>query len=150
VNALTSGKRKKAMSNLYRFGVSLEKNLIRDFDRHIGGRNYRNRSEAIRDLIREDLVKQQWLCGNEVAGAVVMSYDHHKRELVNKLMDIQHDFQGIIISSQHVHIDHLNCLEIVAVKGKARDVEKLASLLKAQRGVKHVALSMSTTGEGLE
>jgi CopG family transcriptional regulator, nickel-responsive regulator len=138
------------MSNLYRFGVSLERSLIQDFDKHIGGKNYKNRSEAIRDLIREDLVKKQWLCGNEVAGAVVMSYDHHQRELVNRLMDIQHDFQKIIISSQHVHIDHHNCLEIVAVKGKARDVEKLASLLKSQKGVKHVALSMSTTGEGLE
>jgi CopG family nickel-responsive transcriptional regulator len=137
------------MSNLYRFGVSLEKSLIDEFDSHIKGRNYRNRSEAIRDLIREDLVKKQWLCGNEVAGAVTMSYDHHKRELVNRLMDIQHDFQPLIISSQHVHIDHHNCLEIVAVKGKARDVEKLASLLKAQKGVKHVALSMSTTGKTL-
>ena len=138
------------MSSLYRFGVSLEKELIDEFDKHIEGRNYKNRSEAIRDLIRADLIKKQWLCGNEVAGAITMSYDHHKRDLVNRLMDIQHDFQKIVISTQHIHIDHHNCLEIIAVKGRARDVEKLASLLKAQVGVKHVALSMSTTGATLK
>jgi len=123
------------MSDLYRFGVSLEKNLIDEFDKHIECRNYRNRSEAIRDLIRADLVKKQWLCDNDVAGAITMSYDHHKRDLVNKLMDVQHDFQKIIISSQHIHIDHHNCLEIIAVRGKAREAEKLASILKSQVGV---------------
>ena len=137
------------MGDLYRFGISLDKELIDEFDKHIEGRNYKNRSEAIRDLIRADLVKKQWLCDNEVAGAITMNYDHHKRELVNKLMDIQHDFQKIVISTSHIHIDHHNCLEILAVRGKAKEVEKLASLLKAQTGVKHVALSMSTTGEHL-
>ena len=138
------------MSDLYRFGISLEKDLIKEFDEHIKSRNYKNRSEAIRDLIRADLVKKQWLCDNEVAGALTMNYDHHKRELVNKLMDIQHDFQKIVISTQHIHLDHHNCLEIIAVRGKAREVEKLASLLKSQVGVKHVALSMSTTGTSLK
>jgi CopG family nickel-responsive transcriptional regulator len=138
------------MADLYRFGVSLEKELIDDFDKHIEDHSYKNRSEAIRDLIRADLVKKQWLCDNEVAGAITMNYDHHHRELVNNLMDIQHDFQGLVISTQHVHIDHHNCLEIIAVKGRARNVEKLASLLKAQKGVMHVALSMSTTGKSLK
>jgi CopG family transcriptional regulator, nickel-responsive regulator len=138
------------MSELYRFGVSLEKDLIDDFDKYIEERNYKNRSEAIRDMIRAELVKKQWLCNNEVAGAITISYDHHKRELVNKLIDIQHDSQEIIISSQHIHIDHYNCLEIIAIKGKAKEVERLASLLKAQTGVKHVALSMSTTGKELK
>ena len=138
------------MSDLYRFGISLEKDLIKEFDEHIKSRNYKNRSEAIRDLIRANLVKKQWLCDNEVAGALTMNYDHHKRELVNKLMDIQHDFQKIVISTQHIHLDHHNCLEIIAVRGKARGVEKLASLLKSQVGVKHVALSMSTTGTSLK
>jgi CopG family transcriptional regulator, nickel-responsive regulator len=138
------------MSDLYRFGISLEKDLIKEFDEHIKSRNYKNRSEAIRDLIRADLVKKQWLCDNEVAGALTMNYDHHKRELVNKLMDIQHDFQKMVISTQHIHLDHHNCLEIIAVRGKARGVEKLASLLKSQVGVKHVALSMSTTGTSLK
>jgi CopG family transcriptional regulator, nickel-responsive regulator len=134
------------MSDLYRFGISLEKELIVEFDKHIKGRNYKNRSEAIRDLIRADLVKKQWLCDNEVAGAITLNYDHHKRELVNRLMEIQHDFQKVVISTSHIHIDHHHCLEILAVKGKAKDVEALASMLKAQTGVKHAALSMSTTG----
>ena len=137
------------MADLYRFGVSLEKELIDDFDKHIESRGYKNRSEAIRDLIREDLVKKEWLSDSEVAGAITMNYDHHHRELVNKLMDIQHDFQGLVISTQHVHLDHHTCLEIIAVKGKARTVEKLANQLKAQKGVIHVALSMSTTGKSL-
>ena len=137
------------MTKVVRFGVSLEKELSDMFDKHIREKKYPNRSEAIRDLIRADLVKKQWLCDNEVAGAITMSYDHHKRDLVNKLMDIQHDFQKLVISTQHIHIDHHNCLEIIAVRGKAREVEKLASLLKSQVGVKHVALSMSTTGSSL-
>jgi CopG family transcriptional regulator, nickel-responsive regulator len=138
------------MSNLYRFGISLEKDLIRDFDKHIETNNYRNRSEAIRDLIREELVKKQWLCDNEVAGAITMIYDHHKRELVNNLMDIQHDFQSLVISSQHVHLDHHHCLEILAVKGKASDVTGLSNRMKAQKGVMHVTLSMSSTGKELQ
>jgi CopG family transcriptional regulator, nickel-responsive regulator len=138
------------MADLYRFGVSLEKDLIDDFDKHIESHNYRNRSEAIRDLIRADLVKKEWLSDSDVAGAITMNYDHHHRELVNTLMDIQHDFQGLVISTQHVHLDHHNCLEIIAVKGRARTVEKLANQLKAQKGVMHVALSMSTTGKSLK
>jgi CopG family nickel-responsive transcriptional regulator len=138
------------MSDLYRFGVSLEKDLIEKFDDHIKNQDYKNRSEAIRDLIRAELVKKQWLCDNEVAGAVTVSYDHHKRELVNTLIDIQHDFQKVVICTQHIHIDHHNCLEILAVRGKAKDIEKLTSLLKSQVGVKHVALSMSATGIALK
>ena len=138
------------MADLYRFGVSLEKELIDDFDKHIESRGYKNRSEAIRDMIRAELVKKEWQSDNEVAGAITMNYDHHHRELVNTFMDIQHDFQGLVISTQHVHLDHHNCLEIIAVKGKARNVEKLANRLKAQKGVMHVALSMSTTGKSLK
>jgi CopG family transcriptional regulator, nickel-responsive regulator len=135
------------MSDLYRFGVSLEKPLIEAFDRHIQVQQYKTRSEAIRDLIREELVQKQWTEGGIVAGAVVMTYDHHKRELVNLLIDIQHDFQDIIISTQHVHLDHHHCLEIIAVKGKAADVDKLATALKIQVGVKHLSFSITSTAE---
>jgi CopG family nickel-responsive transcriptional regulator len=129
------------MPNLYRFGISLEHDLIKNFDQHIKQQHYRNRSEAIRDLIREELVKKQWTEGNAVAGAITMTYDHHKRELVTKLLDIQHDFQDQIISAQHVHLDHHHCLEIIAVKGRAREIQKLADLLRSQVGVKHVTLN---------
>ncbi len=137
------------MGNLYRFGVSLDKNLIDEFDKHIQLDNYKNRSEAIRDLIRDELVRKQWKCGNEVAGAITVTFDHHKRELVTKLMDIQHDFHSTIISTQHVHLDHHNCLEIIAVKGKAKDVNTLSNSIKSIKGVFHVTLNMSTTGRDL-
>lgn len=137
------------MGKLYRFGVSLDKNLINKFDKHIQVSNYKNRSEAIRDLIREELVRKQWTAGSEVAGAITLVYDHHQRELVNTLMDIQHDFGKLIISTQHIHLDHHNCLEIIAVKGKAKNVQELTNKLKAQKGVKHTSLSMSTTGKTL-
>jgi CopG family nickel-responsive transcriptional regulator len=137
------------MSELIRFGISLDKELSEKFDELIRRKAYTNRSEAIRDLIRQDLVEQEWLHGNEVAGAITLIYNHHKRELLNKITDIQHDFQKAIISAQHIHLDHHNCLEIIAVKGNPTEIEKLASALKAVKGVKHSTLSMSTTGKAL-
>jgi CopG family nickel-responsive transcriptional regulator len=134
------------MSDLYRFGISLEKALIDAYDKHITSQKYKNRSEAIRDLIREELSKKRISEGGIVAGAITMTYDHHKRELVNKLLDLQHDFQTIIISAQHVHLDHNHCLEIIAIKGKAREIESLASALRAQIGVMQVNLSVSAIG----
>ncbi len=132
------------MSDVYRFGVSLEKSLIEAFDLHIKAQQYKNRSEAIRDLIREELLRKKWTEGGSVAGAIIMTYDHHKRELVSKLLDIQHDFHDIIISTQHVHLDHDHCLEVIAVKGNATAVEKLSTGLKVLVGVKHVSLSVSS------
>jgi CopG family nickel-responsive transcriptional regulator len=137
------------MSWLIRFGISLDKELSERFDEIIRRKAYTNRSEAIRDLIRQDLVLQEWLHGSEVAGAITLIYNHHKRELLNKITDIQHDFQNVIISAQHIHLDHHNCLEIIAVKGNPAEVQKLASTLKAVKGVKHSTLSMSTTGKAL-
>jgi len=138
------------MPKVIRFGVSLEDGLLEKFDRRRKARNYSNRSEAIRDLIREDLVKAEWELGTEVVGVVTIVYDHHKRELVNKLMDIQHDFGKIIISSQHIHLDHNNCLEIIAVSGSPREAERLADSLKSIKGVKHATLSMSTSGRHIQ
>lgn len=132
------------MSDLYRFGISLEKELIEAFDRHIKAQGYQSRSEALRDLIREELLRKTTAEGGTVAGAIVMTYDHHKRELVNRLIDIQHDFHDLIISTQHVHLDHENCLEVIAVKGNAPEIEKLSSALKVLVGVKHLSLSLSS------
>lgn len=137
------------MEKLFRFGVSLEKTLLDKFDKLIRGRNYTNRSEAFRDLIRQELIKREWQLGGEIAGAITLIYNHHKRELVNKLTDIQHDFHDLIISTQHIHLDHDNCLEIIAVKGKSSEAQKLSDILKSIKGVKHTALSMSTTGKEL-
>lgn len=137
------------MAQLVRFGVSLEKDLLARFDAHRKGKKYTNRSEAIRDLIREDLVKKQWQEGKEIAGTITVIYDHHQRELVNKLMDIQHDFGGIIISTQHIHLDHHNCLEIIAVRGRSKAAQELTDTLKAVKWVKHATLSMSSTGKNI-
>jgi CopG family nickel-responsive transcriptional regulator len=137
------------MAKVFRFGVSLDKDLLSKFDRLINSKNYSNRSEAFRDLIRHELVEREWQEGKEVAGAVTIIYDHHKRDLLNKITDMQHDFQEIIISTQHIHLDHNNCLEIIAVKGNPGEVKKLADTLKSIKGVKHGTLSMSTTGKDI-
>ncbi|MCX5715630.1 MAG: nickel-responsive transcriptional regulator NikR [Candidatus Omnitrophica bacterium] len=137
------------MAQLVRFGISLEKELLWKFDVLLKEKKYNNRSEAIRDLIREDLVKKQWQEGKEIAGTITMIYNHHQRELVNKLMDIQHDFGNIIISTQHVHLDHHNCLEIIAVKGRPQQAQELTDSLKAVKWVKHATLSMSSTGKNI-
>lgn len=135
------------MTGLKRFGVSLDSELLKKFDSYIKEKRYINRSEAIRDLIREAFVKVEWQKGKEVAGAVVLVYDHHRRELVDKVIDIQHDFGEIIISTQHVHLDHDNCLEVVVVKGKPVKVRELFETLRAIKGVKHGVLNMTTTGK---
>jgi len=137
------------MPEIIRFGISLDSNLSQKFDARLRKKGYSNRSEAIRDLIRQDLVVQEWNEGFEVAGAITLIYDHHKRELLNKITDIQHDFQKGIISAQHIHLDHHNCLEIIAIKGDPMEVKRLADTLKAVKGVKHATLSMSTTGKRL-
>jgi len=138
------------MSGLFRFGISIDKNLLDKFDRLIREKRYTNRSEAFRDLIREELVKRAWREGKEVAGAITFIYDHHQRDLLSKIVDTQHHFQRLIISTQHIHLDHENCLEIVAVKGNSRKVQKLADTLKSIKGVRHGTLSMSSTGRGIE
>lgn len=138
------------MSNLVRFGISLPIDLLKKFDYFLKKKNYSNRSEGIRDLIRQELVKEEWNKEEgEVVGAITLIYDHHKRTLLNKIIDLQHNFQKVIISSQHIHLDHDNCLEIVAVKGLPKEIKRLADRLKALKGVKHTSLSMSTTGKDL-
>lgn len=137
------------MNRLVRFGVSLSSELLLEFDKHIKAKNYATRSKAIEDLIRENLVAKEWEDGaNAVAGAITVVYDHHKRALVNNLLDIQHDYQGLIISTQHVHLTHDNCLEVIVVKGKPAEVRKLSDELKSEKGVKHCSLTITSAGEG--
>jgi len=133
------------MSELVRFGVSLEKTLLDRFDVLIRAKQYTNRSEALRDLIRRELVDKEWQGGRDVAGAITLIYDHHKRDVLIRVMDMQHDFQEAIISTQHIHLDHHNCLEIVAARGKAEEVQRLADALRSIKGVRHATLSMSST-----
>jgi len=135
------------MSKLKRFSISLDDNLVTKFDKEIKEKNYSTRSKAIGDLIREYFVKKEWTEGREVAGVITLVYNHHKRDLVNKLTNIQHSFHDLIISSQHIHLDEDNCLEMVVVKGNPKEVEKVANKLKSTKGVKHGSLTMATTGK---
>ncbi len=128
-----------------RFGVSLEENLLNDLDKLVIQQNFPNRSQAIRYLIKKNLVEDEWEGNEEVAGAIVLVYDHHKRNLQNLSTEVQHAFHHLILSVQHVHLSHDNCLETITVKGKAKDLIKLSNDLIAIKGIKHGQLVMSTT-----
>ena len=137
------------MSNLARFSVSIERELVRAFDQLVAHEGYPTRSEAVKVLIRQALVEQQWEGAGTVAGAILMVYDHHRRDLVDRLLKIQHRYGEIIISSLHVHLDHDNCLETVTVKGEAGRIRELVTDLKSTKGIKHSSLLMTTAGEAL-
>ncbi|MBX6423547.1 nickel-responsive transcriptional regulator NikR [Thermosulfurimonas sp. F29] len=138
------------MSELVRFGVSIPESLLKRFDEYLARKHYRNRSEAIRDLIREKLVEEEWReSQTEVVGTITYVYDHHKRELTDRLVDIQHDHYARIISTQHVHLDHDHCLEVIIVRGEAGAVRDLADRIRALKGILHCSLSMTTTGKTL-
>jgi len=138
------------MDDLLRFGVSANSELLRKFDELIDSKGYANRSEAIRDLMRDYLVEHEWEEDAETIGSVTIVYDHHVRELNDVLLDFQHEHHAEIISSMHVHLDHHNCLEIIVVKGKGSKVKSIADKLISTKGVKHGKLTMTTTGRGLE
>jgi CopG family transcriptional regulator, nickel-responsive regulator len=137
---------------LVRFGVSLDKALLAAFDRLCLENKYSNRSEALRDLIRDSLVGDEWTrAKGEVTGVITLVYDHHQRQLVDSLIRIQHDHRStIIIASQHIHLNHDNCLEVIVVRGSAGAVKDLASRLRSSKGVKHGEIVMTTTGQGMK
>ena len=137
------------MDELVRFGVSLDRHLLEEFDRHIRRRRYTNRSEALRDLIRANLVGDEWDENKETVGTITFVYDHHVRDLPGKLTDIQHDCQGRILSGMHVHLDHDHCLEVLVVKGRGAEIKKVADALVSVKGVKHGKLTMTTTAKTL-
>ncbi|MCD6080229.1 MAG: nickel-responsive transcriptional regulator NikR [Candidatus Omnitrophica bacterium] len=129
-----------------RFSISIEKELVKEFDRYLKAKGYSNRSEAIRDLLRRVIVEEEWEKGEFVYAGITLVYDHTQREVVDKVTDIQHEFHKNIISSQHVHIDEKNCLEIIAVKGRAEEIKKLYNRLEKEKKIKHIAIARSTTG----
>ena len=138
------------MSELIRFGISMDSRLLARFDQLIDEKGYSNRSEAIRDLIRDALVEQSWEEEDkEIVGTITLVYDHEIRDLTEKLIDYQHQVHGAVISSLHVHLDKHNCLEVLVVKGKGREIKKVADRLIGTRGVKHGKLVTTTTGKGI-
>jgi CopG family nickel-responsive transcriptional regulator len=136
-----------ADNRLVRFSVSLERKLLDVLDAHVGSMNYPTRSEALRDLIKEIAVDKEWSGGSSgVAAVATIVYDHHRRAVVDKLLEIQHDAGEVIISSQHVHLDLDNCLEIIAVRGPASKIKDFFRRLKTIKGIKHASLGRATLG----
>ncbi|MCB0282956.1 MAG: nickel-responsive transcriptional regulator NikR [Calditrichae bacterium] len=134
------------MMKTIRFGVSLPQDLIESFDEHIRNKNYPNRSEAIRDLIRKDLISEEIIKGEDILGVLHILYDHHKRELSDKLTAVQHDHHDLIISSTHVHLDHDNCLEVILLKGNAAKITALSNQIIATKGVNDGKLYLTSKG----
>ena len=139
------------MPELQRFGVSMPEGLLKVFDDHIAQEGYANRSEALRDVIRDHLISCRWADSEaHVVGVITLVYDHHSYGLDDHLTEFQHERHEIVLCSTHVHLDHHNCVEVIVVQGKGAEVQALADRLITMKGVKHGQLSCTTTGEGLE
>jgi len=137
-------------NSVVRFSVSLTRHLARELDQMTAEKGYDNRSLAIADMIRDHLVEHQQQKGTgEIAGSITLVYDHHKHHLQDLLTDLQHEHREVIISALHCHLDHNNCLEVLAVRGQAPAIKKLADELIAAKGVKHGKLTITSTGQDL-
>jgi CopG family nickel-responsive transcriptional regulator len=136
------------MEKAKRFGVSMSQKLLEQFDALIDRMGYTNRSEALRDLVREKLVQQEWnLTDRETVGTITIVYSHEVHELTETLTTLQHTFHKNIISTMHIHLDAHNCLEVLVVKGKGRTLKTIADRLLSTKGVKHGQLTTTTTGK---
>ncbi len=137
------------MGKLVRFGVSMDERLLKTLDKVVERRGYPTRSEAIRDLVRTEQVRDAWQKGEgAVVGTLTLIYDHHVRELNEHLVNLQHEHQKIVHSTMHVHLSHRMCLEVIVLRGRPRQIQRLADRLIAARGVKHGRL-VATSGEDL-
>lgn len=138
------------MRRVVRFGVAMDELLLSRFDSLIVKKGYVNRSEAIRDLIRNNIIEEEWSCGNkQTVGTVTIVYNHHAKELADTLTGIQHKYHSQIISCMHVHLDAHNCLEVLAVKGEPEKIKKISDALISVKGVKHGKLVMTSSGKDL-
>ncbi len=137
------------MSELTRLSLSLEKPLLEKLDGLMHRKGYTNRSEFVRDMIRDHLVQTEWEKDREVLGTITLIYDHHARRLSEKLIDLQHDHHREVLVTTHVHLSHDLCAEVILVRAKASHVERLADALRQQKGVFHCELSTSSTGTSL-
>ncbi len=137
------------MSNLERVSLSLEQSLLENLARLVRENGYENRSEFIRDLIRERLVREQWKKGEEVIGTLTLIYNHHQRGLTEKLVELQHHCVERVLASTHVHLSHEICAEMIMLRGAGDAIIQLADAIRRQRGVLHAELTMSTAGENL-
>ncbi len=132
-----------------RFSVSIEAELLKEFDQLIKNRGYSNRSEALRELMRKEILADEWIEGGEVAGAVIIVYDHHTRDAASEILRLQHEFSREIISNQHIHLDHRNCLEIIAVRGRAERIKDLYTSFRSIKGLKHASIQAAYSKKAL-
>jgi CopG family transcriptional regulator, nickel-responsive regulator len=135
------------MSELIRTGVSIEADLLKQFDRVIAKRGYKNRSEALRDLIRDSLISEAVDENKPVVATLSMIYDHHLPNLSNRLTAMQHHAHGSVLAATHVHLDEDNCLEVVIMKGRSGELKHLADHMLSMRGVKHGKLVLTANGK---
>jgi CopG family nickel-responsive transcriptional regulator len=134
------------MDNITRFGISIEPDLLNKFDNLIEQEGYENRSEAIRDLIRNALISTKNHDPNSTAiGTLTMIYNHHTGNLTNRLLKIQHNHTSEILTTTHIHLDHENCLEVLILKGKTKQIKKLSDNIKSLKGIKHGELVITTS-----
>jgi len=138
------------MSEIIRFGVSTDERLLEKFDALIAEKGYVNRSEAVRDLIRNTLVEDQWADTEaDAVGTVTLVYDHHATDLSDKLTEQQHSHHEEILSTLHIHLDTHHCLEVIVLRGRAGEIKRIADALIGTKGVKHGKFVATTTGDGL-
>jgi len=138
------------MEKVTRFSVSLDRKLLHDLNRMSREKGYDNRSLAVADMIRAQLIEHwQQIGKGEIAGSITLVYDHHRHHLQELLTDLQHEHRAVVISVLHCHLDHDNCLEVLAVRGQAPSIKRLADAMIAAKGVKHGKLTITTTGKNL-
>jgi CopG family transcriptional regulator, nickel-responsive regulator len=137
------------MSDLVRFTVSIEKPLFDKLEKEVADHDYRNRSEFVRDLIRDLLVEQEWQTDRTLLGTISLLYDHHAHGLTERLTEQQHHFTGTVLATTHVHLDAHLCAEMIMVRGKGKEIQALAGRLQREKGVLHAKLAAGTTGKHL-
>lgn len=126
-----------------RISISVDEDLLKNFDAFVAERNFPTRSEAMKNIMRDALIQEEWTKGDFVAGNISLVYDHHKPGIVQKLLDSQHDFCEEIVCSQHVHLDHFNCMEIIVLRGKGHRIREILNRLRQIKGLKNIVLTMS-------
>lgn len=137
------------MSEITRVSLSLDSALLEKLDRLALENDYQNRSEFIRDLIRDQLARQEWETDKEVIGTLTIIYNHHQRGLTEKLVELQHHCHETVLASTHVHLTHEICAEMIMIRGRGTGISELTKAIRQQRGVLHAELAMSTTGENI-
>ncbi len=139
---------RKPVAELIRFSVSLESDLLAEFDRYCKQNHFATRSEAVRHLLRDTLTAQAWDSDTEQAAATLtLVYDHHRAQLSEKLLDLQHRHADVVVATSHVHLDHHNCLEVIFLRGPARVLREIGSQLQGMKGIRKGQLVVATTAE---